>query len=124
MIAARSRRGCELRRFFRTLLIIVALLISTVLIAAAVFRVDRPLRIGVSAEAHDLCSKAFISGLDPDQVFADSLATREGLKTIASAIHYQVDQAKHEARVKLGMTGLFSARAVFYPGFGCIVLYG
>jgi CubicO group peptidase (beta-lactamase class C family) len=124
MIPARSRRGCELRRFFRTLLIIVALLISTVLIAAAVFRVDRPLRIGVSAVAHDLCSKAFISGLDPDQVFADSLATREGLKTIASAIHYQVDQAKHEARVKLGMTGLFSARAVFYPGFGCIVLHG
>jgi CubicO group peptidase (beta-lactamase class C family) len=113
-----------LRRFFRTLLIIAGLLLCAVLIAGAVFRVDRPLRIGVSAVAHDLCSKSFISGLNPDQVFADSLVTRPGLKTIAAAIHYQVDQAKHEVRVRLGTGPLISARAVFYPGFGCIVLHG
>ena len=65
--------------FLKSIFIAIGALLLAALVGAAAFRVDRPLRMAVSVVAHDLCSKAFISGTDPRQAFADSLAPREGL---------------------------------------------
>jgi CubicO group peptidase (beta-lactamase class C family) len=110
--------------FLKSIFIVMGVLLLAALIGAAAFRVDRPLRMAVSVVAHDLCSKTFISGSDPRQVFADSLAPREGLKLIATYLRYEVDSGRHEVRARLGPIGLLRARAVFYPGLGCVVIHG
>lgn len=102
----------------------IAGLTLAAVVAAAAFRIDRPLRMGVSVVAHDLCSKTYISGLDPDRVFADSLAPRQGLKSIAGYIHYEIDTNRQQVRAKLGHLGVVRATAQFYPGLGCIVMHG
>jgi CubicO group peptidase (beta-lactamase class C family) len=113
-----------MRNFTKSIAIILAVLLAACLVAGAGFRVDRPLRMAVSVVAHDLCSKTFITGADPRQVFADSLAPREGLRLVAAYLRYDVDPERHEVRVRLGRIGLFRARAVFFPGLGCIVIHG
>ena len=99
-----------------------ALVFGAALIAIILARPDRPLRIGVGAVAHDLCSAVFVSGLEPGRVFDESLAARAGLKLIAWAISYRVDRTQHEVTVQLA--GLLEARAAYYGELGCILLQG
>ncbi|HWW21810.1 MAG TPA: serine hydrolase [Steroidobacteraceae bacterium] len=113
-----------MQRFVKSAALIVAPFLLAGLIAGAAFRIDRPLRLGVNTVAHELCSKTFISGLDPHEVFAESLALREGPKLIARYVRYEVDPLRHEVRAELRHLGLVRARAVFYPGLGCIAIHG
>ena len=98
------------------------LVFGAALVAIILARPDRPLRIGVGTVAHDLCSATFVSRLDPDQVFAESLASRAGLKLIAWAISYQVDRSQHVVTARLA--GLLEARAAYYGELGCVLLQG
>jgi CubicO group peptidase (beta-lactamase class C family) len=113
-----------MRIFLKVVLISIAGLLLAAVVAGAAFRIDRPLRMGVGVVAHDLCSKTFISGLHPDQVYADSLAPRQGLKTIAGYIFYEIDAKQQEVHAKLGHLGVIRATAHFYPGLGCVLIHG
>jgi CubicO group peptidase (beta-lactamase class C family) len=95
---------------------------AAILLAGVLLRPDRPLRIGTGVVAHDLCSGVFVSGLDPDRVFADSLAPRAGLSLIARGLSWRVDRTKHS--VTASLLGLIDAHAVAYNGLGCILLQG
>lgn len=91
-------------------------------VASVVYRCDRALRTGTGTVVHDLCSETFVSQLDPDQVFAESLKPRPGLRWIAWALNYSVDHGRREARASL--LGTLASRAVFRDGVGCVLVHG
>jgi CubicO group peptidase (beta-lactamase class C family) len=86
------------------------------------YRPDRALRVATAAVSHDLCSETFVSGLDPDQVFAESLKPRPGLRRIARALRYDVDRTDRQVTVTLA--GAFASRAVYRDHLGCVVARG
>jgi CubicO group peptidase (beta-lactamase class C family) len=92
------------------------------IIALALSRPDLALKTGVGTAAHDLCSETFVSGLDPSQTFAESLAPRPGFRWIAPAIRYEVDRERREVRASL--LGLLARRATFRGAGGCVLLDG
>ena len=99
------------------------LLIAGVLLGAWVaFRPDRALQTGIGTVAHDLCSETFVSGLDPDQTFAESLRPRPGLRWIAPTLRYTVERERREVRASLA--GAWPIRAVFRDGIGCVLVHG
>ncbi len=92
------------------------------LVAGALSRPDLALQTGVGTAAHDLCSETFVSGLDPAQTFAESLAPRPGFRWIAPAIRFTVDRERREVRASL--LGLLGKRATFRGPGGCVLLEG
>jgi CubicO group peptidase (beta-lactamase class C family) len=112
------RRG---RVVVRALFVAIALLI--VLVAAALwFHPGRALRVATGTTAHDLCSETFVSGLDPRRTFAESLAPRPGYRLVARGMRLDVDRDRHEVRASF--LGSFASRAMFRPGWGCVLAYG
>src|SRR2546430_12492204 len=47
-------------------------LLAALLAAAAIYRPDRAIRVATGLVAHNVCSKTFVSGLDPQTVFAET----------------------------------------------------
>ncbi|MEP7100937.1 MAG: serine hydrolase [Burkholderiales bacterium] len=106
-------RARSIRRF-----VIAAVVIGMCLWA----RPDRALKVAIGTTAHDLCSETFVSGLDPDKTFAESLKPRPGYRWIAGAMRYSVDRAHREGRASL--LGAWPKRAVFRDGLGCVLVHG
>ena len=99
------------------------LLIAAALIGACVvFRPDRAFQVAIGTTAHDLCSETFVSGLDPDQTFAESLAPRPGYRWLAAGMWHSVDREQRAAHASL--LGLWPIRAVFRDGLGCVLVHG
>jgi len=68
-----------------------------------------------------LCSKVFVSDLDPDDAFNDHLLPEPGMKLIAWAITRDVDRTHREVRTRIA--GLFPRRSVYADGRGCTLTY-
>jgi CubicO group peptidase (beta-lactamase class C family) len=100
----------------------IILLVTTTLCGAlaltAVRAHDAP-RVATGFVAHILCSETFVSGLDPDQVFAETTAAMPGTGLIAWAMDYKIDRARKDVTVTL--LGGGQSRAVFREGLGCYV---
>jgi hypothetical protein len=63
-------------------LIAGALLILTVPAAlCAAYRPDRAIRVATGFVAHNVCSKTFVSGLDPQTVFSET-TERSGIRSL------------------------------------------
>ena len=80
-----------------------------------------PARAATGFVSHTLCSGTFVSGLNPDRVYADTLKPMAGIEKMGSALRYDVDTTRRE--VKGSLFGLFASVAVFREGLGCIVLH-
>ena len=100
----------------------VVIAFAAVIGAGLVYRPDRALRTATGTAAHDLCSETFVSQLDPEQVFTESLAPRPGFRWIAWAVNFQVDPMRREARASL--LGVLPSRAVFHDRVGCVLVHG
>ena len=74
-----------------------------------------------AATSQTLCSKVFVSGLDPSQVFAEHLAPEPGMVIIAWAISPKIDRTRREVRTRIA--GLFLRRSVYADGRGCTLTY-
>ncbi len=85
------------------------------------FRPDRAIRVATGVVAHNVCSKTFVSGLDPQTVFVETME-REGLRSLKLAMTYRVDRGRNIVDASLG--GLFGSRAAFHDGYGCVLLHG
>jgi CubicO group peptidase (beta-lactamase class C family) len=99
-------------------------LASILVVSAAVVigvRFDRTFRVVTGVVAHDICSKMFISGFDPQVVFAETV-TREGVRGFSSVLKYDVDRSSKVVRASLA--GWAGSRAAFHDGLGCIILHG
>src|SRR5258708_6647418 len=79
------------------------------------------MRVATGFVAHNVCAKSFVSGLDPQTVFAETL-DRRGIRRLRWVLRYNLD--RHQAIVDASVAGLFGSRAVFHEGLGCVVLHG
>ncbi len=86
----------------------------------SVSRPDNALRAATGLTSHTLCSAAFVSGLDPDRVYAESVRLMPGIGLLEWALRYEVDTAHREASASL--LGAFESRAVYRDGLGCLVV--
>src|SRR3954471_14492864 len=89
---------------------------------AAVFtRPDRAIEIATNVVAHNVCDKAFVSGLDPQTAFAE-ITGREGIRRLRWLLRFGIDRPT--GVVTASLAGLFASRAAFHDGFGCVMLLG
>jgi CubicO group peptidase (beta-lactamase class C family) len=99
----------------------VGLVLTALAAAGVITRPDRAIRVATGVAAHNVCSKTFVSGLDPPTVFAETIE-RDGLRRLRPVLRMQVDRAART--VDASAAGLFASRAVFHDGLGCVLLHG
>jgi CubicO group peptidase (beta-lactamase class C family) len=110
----RSRHGKHLRRG----LAVLSLALLTTL--AIIYRPSHAVRVATGVVAHDVCSKTFISGMDPALVMAETV-TRPGIRWLTSMLDAKIDTARKT--VSASFAGLFASRAVFRDGTGCVLVH-
>jgi CubicO group peptidase (beta-lactamase class C family) len=85
------------------------------------FRPDRAIRVATGAVAHIVCSKSFVSGLDPQTVFAETLE-RPGFRRLRHVMNFQIN--RKAGTVDAATLGFFRSHATFHDGFGCVERLG
>jgi CubicO group peptidase (beta-lactamase class C family) len=106
----------SLRKWITAALVVLAFAASAIM-----FRPDRALRVATGYVAHSICSKTFVSGFDPQTVFAETIE-RNGIRRLRPLLRYHLDRAARIADASVA--GLFISRAAFHEGFGCVMLLG
>ena len=99
----------------------VAILLAAIAGASVYFRPDRAIRVATGVVAHNVCSKTFVSGLDPQTVFAETVE-RDGIRRLRHVMRLRVDRST--GSVDVSAAGLFGSRALFREGFGCVEQHG
>lgn len=100
---------------------LIIVIIAGLSALAVTFRPDRAIRVATGFIAHNICSKTFVSGLDPQTVFEET-TDRDGIRRLRWVLRTYVDRSRNI--VDASAAGLFGTRAVFHEGFGCVVLHG
>ena len=101
--------------------IAAALVLAAPVALGAYFRVDRAVRVATGVVADAVCAKTFVSGLDPEVIFAETL-DRPGIRRLRWIMRYQLDRGAKT--VSASVIGLLGSRATFHDGFGCVLLHG
>jgi CubicO group peptidase (beta-lactamase class C family) len=101
--------------------VVVAVALAVPTAAGISFRPDRAIRVATGAVAHNVCSKTFVSGLDPQTVFTETVA-RDGLRRLRRVLGFHVDRTART--VDASVAGLLANHAVFHDGLGCVLLHG
>ncbi|WP_291847410.1 serine hydrolase [Bradyrhizobium sp.] len=105
----------------RWAILAVAIVIAAIAATSAYFRPDRAIRVATSFVAHNICSKTFVSGFEPQAVFIE-VSDRAGIRLLRHALRFQFDRTA--GTVEASALGLFGARAVFRDGLGCVERHG
>lgn len=101
--------------------IAVGLVLLAVVASTIIFQPGRALRVATGYVAHNVCSKTFVSGFDPQTVFAETIE-RNGIRRLRLLLRYHLDRTTKI--VDASVAGLFASRAAFRDGFGCVMLLG
>ena len=101
--------------------IVAGLVLAVVAAAGTIFRPDRAIRIATGVVAHTICVKTFVSGRDPQAVF-EEISERAGIRLLRYGLGFQLD--RNARTIDVSTLGLFSSRAVFHDGLGCIEQHG
>ena len=101
--------------------IVVGLLLTALAAAGIAFRPDRALRVATGVVAHNVCSKTFVSGLDPQTVFSETVE-RDGLRSLRRMLRFQIDRTA--GTVDASAAWLVGSRAIYHEGFGCVLRHG
>ena len=106
----------------RYLTITLGSLLAVLLAAALYLGIARRdlLLTATGSVSHSLCDAAFLSHLDPGEMFREEQLPV--MRSIGWAIRTQIDRQRQEARTTL--LGGFAARSVYRPGLGCLLLHG
>jgi len=80
------------------------------------------IRVGTAVVSKTLCSGTFVSGVDPDVLYAEAVKPIPGQTLLAKHLRYSVDREKRE--VTASWRGVLESRAVYYDGFGCMLVHG
>src|ERR1700733_13930676 len=91
-----------------------------VVASAVIFRPDRAIRVATGFVAYIVCTKTFVSGFDPQMVFAET-TDRAGIRRLRWMLQYNVDRSANT--VDTSLAGLFASRVVFHEGLGCVQLH-
>ena len=101
--------------------IAAGLALAVLAAAGSIFRPDRAIRIATGVVAHTICVKTFVSGLDPQAVFAE-ISERAGIRLLRHGLGFQLDRTART--VDASALGLFRSRAAFHDGLGCVEQHG
>jgi CubicO group peptidase (beta-lactamase class C family) len=91
------------------------------LVLTAVRAHDAP-RVATGFISRTLCSAAFVSGVNPDEVFSETANAMPGVRLITWAIDYRVDRKAKQVTTTLFWGGM--SRAVYREGLGCYLAHG
>ena len=105
----------------RWVVVVVVFALSALAGLGAYYRPDRAIRVATGYVAHDVCVKTFVSGLDPQSVFAETLE-RAGIRRLRHVLRFNVDRTAKF--VDVSTLGRFNSRAHFHDGLGCVELLG
>jgi len=94
-----------------------ALVLAALAVVGVHLRIDRAIRLANGQVAHLVCSKTFVSGLDPETVFAETLE-RPGFRRLRHVMSFRIDRKAWTADAST--LGLFGGHAAFHEGFGCV----
>jgi CubicO group peptidase (beta-lactamase class C family) len=103
----------------------IILLVTTTLcgaLALTAVRAQNVPRVATGFAASILCSETFVSGLDPDKVFSETMAAMPGTGLISWALDYKVDRQRRDVTVTL--LGLGRSHAIYREGLGCYLDHG
>jgi len=100
---------------------LAAVALAAAAAATTIVRPDRAVRVATGYVAHNVCSKTFVSGFDPQIVFAETIE-RDGIRRLRPLLRYHLDRTAKI--VEASVAGLFASRAAFHEGFGCVMLLG
>jgi CubicO group peptidase (beta-lactamase class C family) len=98
------------------IILLVTAIIGGAVVLTAVRAHDAP-HVVTGFVGHTLCSAAFVSGVNPDEVLADTVAAMPGVGLIAWALDYKIDRDARQVTATLFGGG--QSRAVYREGFGC-----
>ena len=101
--------------------IALALVLTVLTASAIIYRPDRAIRVATGVVAHNVCSKTFVSGLDPQTVFSETIE-RDGLRRLRRLLTFQLDRTART--VDAFVAGMFASHAIFHEGFGCVLRHG
>jgi CubicO group peptidase (beta-lactamase class C family) len=101
-------------------LVLVLLLIAVPVALALAYRPDHAIRVATGLVAHNVCSKSFVSGLDPQTAFAET-TDRSGIRLLRG-LRYDLDRT--DQTVDASVAGLLGSHAVFHEGLGCVLTHG
>jgi len=79
-------------------------------------------KVATGFVANVVCSETFVSGQDPDKIFADTTAAMPGARLITWAMDYKVDRNAKDVTVTL--FGLGRSHAVYRGELGCYLDHG
>jgi CubicO group peptidase (beta-lactamase class C family) len=102
----------------KKIILLVTTTLCGVLALTAVRAHDAP-RVATGFVSHTLCSAAFVSKVDPDEVYAETMEAMPGVGLIAWALAYHVD--REAKQVTATLFGGEQSRAVYRDGLGCYV---
>ncbi len=102
-------------------LLAAAVVVTALALLAAIYRPDRAVRVATGLVAHNVCSKTFVSRLDPQTAFAET-TDRAGIRLLRWGLNFDLDRSRQTLEASLA--GLFGSRAAFHEGFGCVLLRG
>ena len=102
-------------------LVAAAVILAVLIVLCATYRPDRAIRVATGFVADTVCAKTFVSGFDPQTVFAET-TDRAGIRRLRSVLGYHLDLAGKT--VDASVAGVFGRRAAFHDGFGCVLLHG
>jgi CubicO group peptidase (beta-lactamase class C family) len=103
------------------LIAVGVLIVAVPLVLSGIYRPDRAIRTAAVAIADVICAKTFVSGLDPDGAFAETLE-RPGIRRLRYVLRYQLDRTPRT--VDVAVMGSLAAHAAFHDGFGCVIKHG
>jgi hypothetical protein len=69
-----------------------AFVLAALTVSAAIFRPDRAVRVATGFVAQTVCANIFVSGLDPQTVFAET-TDRAGIRRLRWGLGYHLDRA-------------------------------
>jgi hypothetical protein len=102
-------------------LIVGALVLAEPIALCVIYRPDRAIQTGTAAVADAVCAKTFVSGLDPQAAYAETL-DRPGIRDLRRVMRYRGERATNT--VDVSVLGLMASHAVFRDGFGCVLRHG
>jgi CubicO group peptidase (beta-lactamase class C family) len=103
------------------IVVAVAIFLGALAGASVYFRPDRAIRVATGFVAHNICIKTFVSGLDPQAVFAET-SDRAGIRRLRHLLRFRLDGAART--VDVSTLGLFDSRTTFHDGLGCVESHG
>jgi CubicO group peptidase (beta-lactamase class C family) len=101
---------------------LIAVTAGLALLAAVPLAARTSLRVVSGFASSTICSGAFVSGLNPDRVYAETVRPTPGFGWVDPLLHYEVDRGRDEVRTTIG--GAFARRAVYRSGLGCMLVDG